>query len=96
LTGDGMVVGLFPNVVFDQQTVQLLPGDLLAVFSDGIPEAENAAGDQFGEERLSEMLIQNVDQPLDEIIRLITDQVTAWAHDPEARDDATILLARRK
>jgi phosphoserine phosphatase RsbU/P len=96
LQGDGLVIGLFPKVTFEQQTVQLQTGDLLAVFSDGIPEAENQAGDQFGEERLSGILIQNVEKPLEEIIQLITDQVTAWAHDPEARDDATILLARRK
>jgi sigma-B regulation protein RsbU (phosphoserine phosphatase) len=95
LKGDGMVVGLFPNVAFEQQTVRLQKGDLLAVFSDGIPEAENEAGDQFGEERLSAMLIENVDKTLDEIIRLVTNEVTEWAHDPEARDDATILLARR-
>ncbi len=52
LEGDGMVAGLLPNVKYEQQDVLLRPGDLLAIFSDGIPEAEDAAEQEFGEARL--------------------------------------------
>ena len=95
LSGDGMVVGLLPNVSYEQQTVELLPGDLLAVFSDGIPEAEDAAGEQFEVKRLAEILIEHANKPLEEIIRAVTDGVRKWAHDFENQDDTTILLARR-
>ena len=90
-----MVVGLLPNVSYEQQTVELLPGDLLAVFSDGIPEAEDAAGEQFEVKRLAEILIEHANKPLEEIIRAVTDGVRKWAHDFENQDDTTILLARR-
>ena len=95
LSGDGMVVGLLPNVSFEQQTIQLQPGDLLAIFSDGIPEAENAAGEQFEGHRLAEILIEHSRRPLDEIIRMVTDGVRSWAYDFENQDDTTIVLARR-
>src|SRR6185295_9553786 len=95
LSGDGMVVGLLPNVSYEQQTVHLEPGDLLAIFSDGIPEAADAAGEQFEVHRLAEILIAHARKPLDEIIRLVTDGVRSWAYDFENQDDTTILLARR-
>jgi sigma-B regulation protein RsbU (phosphoserine phosphatase) len=90
-----MVVGLLPNISYEQQTVELQPGDLLAVFSDGIPEAENAAGDMFEAHRLAEILVQNAHRPLDEIIRMAMEGVRTWAPDFENQDDTTILLARR-
>ena len=49
LEGGGMVAGLLPDVQYDQQDVLLKTGDLLAIFSDGIPEAMDAAQQEFGE-----------------------------------------------
>jgi sigma-B regulation protein RsbU (phosphoserine phosphatase) len=95
LAGDGMVVGLLPNVKYEQQDVQLRTGDLLAVFSDGIPEAEDAAAQEFGEARLAELLVTQTDKPLDHIITVVTGTVEKWIHDPEGRDDLTLLLLRR-
>ena len=91
----GTVVGLMPIFSYDQQVVELQPGDLLAMFTDGITEAEDASGEQFGDERLADLLMANRDKPLAEIVRLVADRVRAWAHDPENADDTTILLARR-
>jgi sigma-B regulation protein RsbU (phosphoserine phosphatase) len=96
LEGDGMVVGLMPNITYEQQEIQLLPGDLVAIFSDGIPEAESATAQEYGEGRLAELLLGNSAQPLDEIIKIVTDSVDAWAADPAARDDTTIVLIRRR
>jgi sigma-B regulation protein RsbU (phosphoserine phosphatase) len=90
-----MVVGLLPNISYEEQSIDLQRGDLVAIFSDGVPEAEDAAQEPFGEERLSELLIQNADRPLEEIVGLVTERVFAWAHDKEAQDDTTILLARQ-
>jgi phosphoserine phosphatase RsbU/P len=91
----GTVVGLMPIFSYDQQVVELQPGDLLALFTDGITEAEDATGEQFGDGRLADLLLEHRDKPLDEIVKLVTDRVRAWAHDPDNADDTTILLARR-
>jgi sigma-B regulation protein RsbU (phosphoserine phosphatase) len=89
------VVGLLPNVKYEQQDVQLRTGDLLAIFSDGIPEAEDAAVQEFGEARLAELLVTQTDKPLDNIIAVVTGAVEKWIHDPEGRDDLTLLLLRK-
>jgi sigma-B regulation protein RsbU (phosphoserine phosphatase) len=95
LEGDGMVAGLLPNVKYEQQDILLQTDDLLAVFSDGIPEAEDAAEQEFGEARLRELLVAQIEKPLDNIISVVTGAVEEWIHDPEGRDDLTLLLLRK-
>jgi phosphoserine phosphatase RsbU/P len=91
-----MVVGLPPNVAYDQHEFELRSGDLLAVFSDGIPEAENAGEQEFGEARLGELLQQRSAEPLDAIIPIVTEAVREWTHDPDSRDDTTLVLLRKR
>jgi phosphoserine phosphatase RsbU/P len=95
LESNGTVVGIFPEYPFEQVEVSLQTGDLLAAFTDGITESENAREEQFGEERLIDLLRRNATRPLDEIIQSVMDAVGAWAHDPSMRDDITMLLARK-
>jgi len=95
LDANGTVVGIFAHSVYEQVSLNLEPGDLLAVFSDGMTECEDKNGEQFGEERLVELLMQNGDKPLDEISRIATESVLTWAHDPGNQDDTTLMLARR-
>jgi sigma-B regulation protein RsbU (phosphoserine phosphatase) len=95
LESNGTVVGIFPEYPFEQVEVALQTGDLLAAFTDGITGSENAQEEQFGEERLIELLRSKANRPLDEIIQSVMDAVGAWAHDPSMRDDITMLLARK-
>ncbi len=95
LEGGGMVAGLLPDVTYEQEEVLLRTGDLLAIFSDGIPEAMDAAEQEFGDARLAELLVAYRDRPLDDIIRVVTGTVEKWIHDPEGRDDLTLVLLRR-
>lgn len=92
---NGMVVGVMPEVSYDQIALQLQPGDLLAAFTDGITESENAQEEQFGEDRLAKLLIENAARPLEEIVEIVTRTVREWAYDLENQDDTTMLLARR-
>lgn len=95
LTGDGMVVGLLPKVHYEQHEIQLLEGDVLVIFSDGVSEAENGAGKEFGEDRLAQLLTQHSDRPIEEILQTVTGAIRAWVHDPEGQDDTTIVVMRR-
>ncbi|MGH9723384.1 MAG: SpoIIE family protein phosphatase [Bryobacteraceae bacterium] len=78
------------------RTRLLRQGDLLAVFSDGIPEAENAAALEFGEARLGELLAKHAGEPLENIVQIVTEGVRAWIHDSEGRDDTTLVLLRKR
>jgi len=95
LESNGTVVGIFPEYAFEQDTIDLQKGDLLAAFTDGITESENAQEEQYGDDRLIELLKNNADKPLSAIIQLVMETITKWAHDPSARDDITMLLARK-
>jgi sigma-B regulation protein RsbU (phosphoserine phosphatase) len=57
LTESSPVFGVFPNEQYQQAEVKLQTGDVLALFTDGVTEVQNAAGEEFGEERLQQLLL---------------------------------------
>jgi sigma-B regulation protein RsbU (phosphoserine phosphatase) len=95
LESNGMAVGMFPEWPFEQAIVQLDAGDLLVAFTDGVTECENPKGEQFGEQRLADLLLRHNQRPLNEIARAITDAVRDWSPGLELQDDTTLLLGRR-
>jgi sigma-B regulation protein RsbU (phosphoserine phosphatase) len=84
-----------PDVSYDEESVALQVGDLVAVFSDGIPEATDADEQEFGADRLAELLVAHASEPVDEIVAVVTRTVEKWIHNPEGRDDLTLVLLRR-
>jgi phosphoserine phosphatase RsbU/P len=92
---NGMVLGAFPNQPYGRGRVELQPGDLLAAYTDGITEPENAYGEEFGERRLTELLIRNARRPLEEVVTVVTEAASAWGNATEQQDDMTLLLLRR-
>lgn len=92
---NGMVVGILPDFAYGQNIIELQRGDLLAAFTDGITESENEQAEQFGDERLTQLLIDNAEKPLEEIVQIVTRTVREWAYDLDNQDDTTMLLARR-
>jgi sigma-B regulation protein RsbU (phosphoserine phosphatase) len=96
LETSGTVVGMFSDSAYEEAVVELLPGDVFAAFTDGVTEPEDAHEEQFGAERLIELLVQNSGRPLDEIVRIVMAAVHSWTHDSSNQDDVTLLLARRQ
>jgi sigma-B regulation protein RsbU (phosphoserine phosphatase) len=95
LPGDGFPVGMFPGALYDQQVMNLEPGDLLVGFTDGVTETPNRDGEEFGDKRLTELLVLHSDKPLDRIAGEISASVATWTGDLERHDDTTVVLARR-
>jgi len=90
----GMILGLFDFAAYDEEKVHLDPGDTLVVFSDGISEAQNAAGEEFGDDRLIECLEVNrgaSPAALREALMASTRTFTAGA---SQSDDMTVLIVR--
>ena len=74
----GMIVGLFPHATYEQEEVQLTAGDLLAVFSDGVSEALNPAGDEYGEAHIQEVVAQNWLAPSDAVLQTLLASVRGF------------------
>lgn len=91
----GMVVGVFPSADYQCAAVALEPGDLLVAFTDGLTEPENEYGEEYGEERLRELLLRHEDLPTEEIIAAAMNEVVGWTGGPTLQDDMTMLAARR-
>jgi len=92
---NGMVLGAFPNQSYDQGYLELRKGDLLVAYTDGITEPENEYGEEFGDERLAELLVRNAHKPFAELTHLVTAAVSDWSSTPEQQDDMTLLMVRR-
>lgn len=90
----GTVVGLFENPGYTERTIEIHPGSLLVVFSDGITEPENVYGEEFGIQRLKAEILRQRGLP---VARLADDLISAaeqWAGSPEQADDMTVVIAR--
>ncbi len=90
----GTIVGLFGHATYEQEEVQLVPGDLLAVFSDGVSEALNPAGEEFGESRAQNVIAPNWLEPSDAVLRSLLESVRAFAQGAPQNDDVTALVVR--
>jgi sigma-B regulation protein RsbU (phosphoserine phosphatase) len=88
----GTVLGLFPEVPFDQATVDLCPGDVLLAFTDGVTEALNPAGEEFGNDRLKDLLSANAASSASEIASQLSERVREWIGSAEQYDDLTFVL----
>jgi sigma-B regulation protein RsbU (phosphoserine phosphatase) len=94
LTLGGTVVGLFESWAFEGGEAQLRAGDLVLLFTDGVVEAEDEEGTQFGTEKLIEIVRSNVFLTAEDIQSLIVEQVFDWASGTEQADDITVLCMK--
>jgi sigma-B regulation protein RsbU (phosphoserine phosphatase) len=90
----GMIVGLFPHASYEQEEVRLNAGDLLAVYSDGVSEAMNPTGDEYGDSRIQEAISPNWLEPSDAVLQQLLRSVRAFAQDAPQNDDVTALIVR--
>ena len=94
LDAGGMPIGMFLDTGYRESSHRLSPGDLLILFTDGVIEQPNAQGDEFGEERLIELLKSRHEQAVEQIVGDILEALNGWSGGAEAHDDVTLVLAR--
>jgi len=95
LTAAGTVLGILPDLTYDEQQDRLEVGDTLVVFSDGVTEAENPDGEEFGEKRLAEMVAGMREQPAAAIVKSVLESLEQWTAAAPAADDVTLVIAKR-
>lgn len=91
----GTVVGLFDKMSYDEDSVEMHPGEIFVAYSDGVTEPENDFG-EFGEQRLIELVRSNRHLPLAQISQIVTMAVDDWIGEKEQPDDVTLVLARAR
>ncbi|MGB7129494.1 MAG: SpoIIE family protein phosphatase [Candidatus Sulfotelmatobacter sp.] len=91
----GTVVGLFDNMSYDEDCVEMHPAEILLAYSDGVTEPENEYG-EFGEERLVDLVSTSRHLPLAQISQTVTAAVDDWIGEHEQPDDITLVLARAR
>ena len=92
LTVGGMVLGLFGEVDYEADTVKLQENDHLVLFTDGVVEALNRKGEEFGMERLVDLLRANAKASTPEILARLQDAVVSFSADTPQHDDITMMI----
>lgn len=95
LPSGGMPLGLLAQATFGDAAITMAPGDLVCLYSDGITEAANVAGDEFGLDRLSDLLVANQEMPLPDLVAKIDEVTSAFSTGLPQGDDQTVVLVRR-
>jgi phosphoserine phosphatase RsbU/P len=84
-------LGLFANAKFESGEIEIEPGDILALMTDGLPEATNAGDEEFGFDRIGEIVARNAEGPLVALAEKLFAEVRR--HGAQT-DDETLLLVR--
>ena len=88
----GMVLGLFDWASYETGRATLEPGDRLVLFTDGVLEALDKSGEEFGEERLHALLKEHVVRPASEILDKLNDAVLQFSAGAPQHDDITMMI----
>ena len=91
----GIVLSIFENFDYEEEIIDLYPNDLLVIYSDGITEAMNATLEQFGEQRLMEVLTEHKNLSAAGLIEKIFAIVKQHAGSFPQSDDMTMLVLKR-
>src|SRR5262249_17811679 len=90
LESGGTVLGPFPESTYDQEEVELRSGDRVLLFTEGITEALNSDNEEFGEQRLINLLVENREADAAELQSIVMDSVDSFSGG-DFQDDATLI-----
>ena len=96
LSRGGTIVGAFESAAFEEDRERLEPASLVVAFSDGISEARNRAGEEYGEERLARLAVAHRHLSADEMRKAIFAEMEGWSGGVERGDDQTLLVLKAR
>ncbi len=95
----GMAVGLVPSDIFnliEEMEVQLIPGDMILLYTDGVVESLNPSSDEYGRTRLIELLQKTEAKSAEDLIRRLEEDIRKFAKGTQQHDDITLVALRMK
>jgi len=96
LSAMGTVLGILPERGYGESQITIQPGDLIAIYSDGVTEAVNSEDEEFGEDRLSQLIVEHRESSAEEIVNHVNDTLAEWTGDAPPDDDITLVIVRRE
>ena len=90
----GMVLGVMAGLPYRYVELQLQPGDILLLYTDGVVEANNAAGELYGEERLLQVLNAQEYSSMDQLLKEVRADVDRFVGEADQFDDLTMVAVR--
>lgn len=96
LSSGGLPLGIKPDAVFREGRTQLQPGDVMVIYSDGVSEAGNPQGEEFGVKRLSDTVMRNMESSASGIRDRIESALTKFSEGTAAADDITLVIVKRQ
>jgi sigma-B regulation protein RsbU (phosphoserine phosphatase) len=95
LTEGGIVAGMIPGFPYTGSHAEISPGSVLVLFTDGVTEAMNTREEEFGEERLIQIISRSLDDNAENILHNILSEVNLFTKGTEQFDDITLLVIKR-
>jgi sigma-B regulation protein RsbU (phosphoserine phosphatase) len=95
LEGGGPVLGVLSIAPYREERIPLGFGDLLAIYSDGVTEAVNTSGEEYGEQRLIDVLQSRRSESADAIVGAVMESVNQFTLGAPQADDITLVVAKR-
>jgi phosphoserine phosphatase RsbU/P len=94
LSAGGTVLGLFDDRHYESQIIDVAPGSLLIAYSDGVTEAENPDGEEFGDQRVLDVALRSQQASAGAVLKNLLEVVDQWTGPAEHLDDLTLIVAR--
>ncbi len=91
LPAEGFAIGWLDEIDAEEESTALNTGDRLFIFSDGVPEAMNEDLEEFGDERMLELIASTRGMPIDDAVAHIKDAVDEWCRVNGPKDDVSVL-----
>ena len=91
----GLVLGPTANATYSRGYRRIEPGDALVLYTDGMVEAHNEEGEEYGAGRLTRAFLEMRERPCDEIARELIKKVNEWSGGEEPEDDRTVVVLKR-
>jgi sigma-B regulation protein RsbU (phosphoserine phosphatase) len=93
----GIILGVLPtSVAYEEEITEIYPGDLIVLFTDGVSEAMDAEGREFGEERIERVLQNYYPESVEKILFQLQTSIREHILGAPQSDDITLLLLKRK
>ena len=92
LQAQGSFLGMFDDIEFEENQIQLLKGDRLFFYTDGITEAKGPDGDMFGNQRLVNHIQRLKKEPIGTVLHQIFDDVDMYTQYQKATDDRSLVI----